>query len=287
MRTDSRVLLYIVVCFLVLAAGCSRAPVQSNEVIAVQSVEIPLDPAAAAWRNLPEHAAQLLLQDLVEPRLMEASTTQVLVRALTNGTEMAFRLEWLDPSQDDVPGPGRFIDSCAVQVPSIIMPEPPAPQMGQSGGEVQISYWRSDWQAIVDGRGDTLRDLYPDASIDHYPFEAPSLEPGSAAKAEMTSRYSPARALGNHRGGSRHTAVEDLIAEGPGTLTPAPAANSRGQGTRTPDGWAVVISRPVPSGLVPGQRTQVAFAVWEGSSGEVGARKMRSGWIPLLMEAQQ
>ena len=31
--------------------------------------------------------------------------------------------------------------------------------------------------------------------------------------------------------------------------------------------------------------SQVAFAVWQGAHGEVGARKMRSAWIPLALEA--
>ena len=30
--------------------------------------------------------------------------------------------------------------------------------------------------------------------------------------------------------------------------------------------------------------TQIAFAVWEGSQQEVGARKMRSVWVPLVMQ---
>jgi hypothetical protein len=54
---------------------------------------------------------------------------------------------------------------------------------------------------------------------------------------------------------------------------------------RTREGWAVVIVRPVPDGLTPGARTVVAFAVWDGGRQEVGARKMRTGWIPLLMRA--
>ena len=49
-------------------------------------------------------------------------------------------------------------------------------------------------------------------------------------------------------------------------------------------GWAVVLSRPLPAGLAPGGRSQVAFAVWEGSKQEVGSRKMRTGWTPLSLE---
>ncbi len=48
-------------------------------------------------------------------------------------------------------------------------------------------------------------------------------------------------------------------------------------------GWAVVITRPLPSGLAPGGTSLVAFAVWNGSDGDVGGRKMRTVWIPLTL----
>jgi hypothetical protein len=46
----------------------------------------------------------------------------------------------------------------------------------------------------------------------------------------------------------------------------------------------VTIVRRLPAGLAPQVRSQIAFAVWEGSHNETGARKMRTGWIPLVMK---
>ena len=57
------------------------------------------------WDNVSLHASKMILQDLVEPRLMEPSTPEVQVKAITNGTEIAFRLEWPDETQNDMPGP--------------------------------------------------------------------------------------------------------------------------------------------------------------------------------------
>jgi hypothetical protein len=282
----SRLTVAFSLALLVSFPACRRPPRPVNEVVAISSTEVPLDPAAKAWDRAPEHTARLLLQDLVEPRLLTPSTPEVKVRALTSGATLAFRLEWADPSASDLPGPGRFVDACAVQIPQSVGPEPPDPQMGNAGRPVEVTYWRADWQAWVDGRGDTIQDLYPNASVDHYPFQAPPLQPGSAAQKEMAMRYAPAEAVGNRRAGPRQSPVEDLIAEGPGTLTPAPVTVSKGKGIRTKDGWRVVLLRPVPAGVAPGSRTQVAFAVWEGSKGEAGARKMRTGWIPLLIGAQ-
>jgi DMSO reductase family type II enzyme heme b subunit len=100
----------------------------------------------------------------------------------------------------------------------------------------------------------------------------------------MAERYAPARALGNPMAAPRVRPVEDLIAEGPGTLRPGGASSSDGRGARIAGGWQVVITRALPAGLVPGARTQVAFAVWQGAHSESGARKMRSVWVPMVLE---
>jgi DMSO reductase family type II enzyme heme b subunit len=100
----------------------------------------------------------------------------------------------------------------------------------------------------------------------------------------MAARYAPARALGNLMSGPREKAVEDLVAEGPGTLTRAATTTSEGRGEWTEDGWRVVISRPLPREFGGESPAQIAFAVWEGSRDEVGARKMRTGWISLAKE---
>lgn len=275
-----------VVVLLAFAVACRRAAPTATEVVAAHAAKVPISPTDSAWSSAPEHTARLLLQDLVDPRLMKPSTAEVHVRALTSGSEIAFRLSWADPVVNDTPGPGRFLDGCAVQIPKTREPNPPDPQMGQSAKPVEIAFWRADWQASVNGRKDSIQSIYPNASVDHYPFEAKSLEPGSAAQKEMAARYAPAQAVGNRRVGPREFPVEDLIAEGPGTLSPNAGAGSRARGERTADGWSVVIVRKMPEGLAPKERTQIAFAVWEGSQREVGARKMRSGWIPLSVKEE-
>jgi len=77
--------------------------------------------------------------------------------------------------------------------------------------------------------------------------------------------------------------VQDLRAEGPGTITPATETKSAGKGVRDASGWQVVIVKPLPDGLRGKTRSQVALAIWNGSHKEVGPRKMRSVWIPLAL----
>jgi DMSO reductase family type II enzyme heme b subunit len=271
---------------IILAAACAGPPAQapSAEVVVAHRAQVPSDPTDAAWRDAPVYNAALVLQDMVEPRLLEPSTDKVQVRALSDGKQIAFRLEWADATLDDLPGLGRFSDACAVQLPVSIQADVPAPQMGEAQRPVEITYWRAFWQSMVNGREDSIKALFPNATVDHYPFEAASLPPGSEAQREMAQRYAPARALGNDMAGPRSQPVQDLLAEGPGTIRPAAETRSVGRGTHTDQGWSVVLSRPVPKGLEPGGRTQVAFAVWQGAHQEAGARKMRSVWVPLLLQ---
>jgi DMSO reductase family type II enzyme heme b subunit len=272
----------------VAVGGCRQAtPAPTPEVVVVPRASLPPAAADPAWQQAPVHIAPLLLQDMVEPRQLQATTREVQVRAISDGSRVAFRIDWVDPTRDDRPGPARFSDAVAVQLPSRIETNVPAPQMGEAGRPVEISYWRASWQAVADGRGDTIRDLYPTASVDHYPFEAAALDKDAKAKAEMALRYAPARALGNTMAGPRTNPVQDLLAEGPGSLSPAGETRSTGKGERTTTGWSVTIVRPLPAGLTPTVRSQVAFAVWEGSKDEAGARKMRTGWIPLALRAQR
>ena len=277
------VFLSLALVFAVAFAGCKKAetPMSEAEVKAVFEKSLPSAAEDKLWERAPVHPAKLLLQDMVEPRLLEASTAVVRVQAMTDGVKIVFRMSWQDLTLDDVPGPGRFGDAAAVQLPAATTVDVPAPQMGEDGKPVEITYWSAIFQASVDGRKDSIEAIYPNAKVDHYPFEAASLKPGSPAQQAMERRYAPARALGNSMAGPRTVPVQDLLAEGPGTLRPAEKSVSSGGGKHSKDGWTVLLVRPLPNGVKPGGRTQAAFAVWQGSHEEVGAKKMRTGWIPL------
>jgi hypothetical protein len=269
--------------------GCKKAepPVSDAEVKAVMEKSLPATGEDKVWERAPLHLAKLLLQDVVEPRLMQASTSLVRVQAITDGQKIAFRLSWNDPTLDDLPGPARFSDAVAVQLPAQTTPDVPNPQMGENGKAVEITYWAANFQAEVNGRKDTIQAIYPRAQVDHYPFEAASLKPGSPEQVAMEKRYAPARSLGNPMSGPRTVPVQDLLAEGPGTIHPAENTVSSGSGKHSKDGWTVLLVRPLPNGVKPGGRTQVAFAVWEGSHQEVGPKKMRTPWIPLALGGGQ
>lgn len=282
---------------LLACSGGSHRPVSAGEVRAVHAARLPASPDDPAWAQVPVHTAALLPQDVVEPRQLAPTTASVEAQALTDGSRIAFRITWAAPVRSDLTGPAVFSDACAVQLAAAAPgaagqppgpphpPNPPNPMMGEADRPVEITYWRASWQASVDGRPDTLLALYPNAKIDHYPFESASLTAGSPDQVAMARRYAPARAVGNTMAGPREQPVQDLVASGPGTLRPAAAAVSTGSGKASAAGWSVVVVRPLPRGVAPGSRSQVAFAVWQGAKLEAGGRKMRTGWIPLAVEA--
>ena len=128
---------------------------------------------------------------------------------------------------------------------------------------------------------ETVAALRPNASIDHYPYQAAKGE----GRAELERQYAPAKNVGNPMTVRPNGAVQALVAEGFGTLSPAVGQEVRGAGAWHDRTWSVVLARPLgdpqTTPLAAGGRTYVAFAIWDGSAGDVGARKMRSVWVPL------
>ena len=282
--------LTFVIATALAAAACSRAPVVNTaEVRAVRSsAELPaLDPQSKLWDPVPEHPATLMVQDVTEPRLTTPGVALVKVRAMHNGTTIVFRLEWADATQDLIAGVGRGSDAAAVQLPLQAGADVPDPAMGQLGKGVQIAYWKATWQDDADRAAsgkDRVASLHPNATTDHYPPQA-----GAESREEMERRYAPARAAGNPMLMARNGAVQELISEGFGSTTAAPAQKASGRGAWAAGRWVTTISRPLAEGtgaanLQPGQKTYAAFAVWDGEQRHTGARKMRSGWIPLVLE---
>lgn len=271
--------------------GCARQPVQDHEQVAAKFVLTPLpfeDPASNLWQQATEHPARLLKQDITEPMLTEPGVELVKVRALHNREWVVFRLEWNDASRDLIPRTGRTSDAAAIQFPLAADGDAPAASMGEKGKGVRIWYWKAVWQddaaRAQAGGGDRIASLYPNAAIDHYPYEA-----GSAARAEMEKRYAPARASGNPIAALlRESPVQVLVAEGFGNTNVAPTQPARGRGVWVAGKWMTTIARPLRGGaalgdLAPAKQSYVAFAIWDGATAQTGSRKMRSEWIPLRL----
>ncbi len=88
---------------LAAASSSSAAPAASTEVVATRQAAVPKTGDDAAWKAVPVYTGPLIRQDMVEPRLMEPSTSQIQVQAVTDGTRIAFRLQWADATNDELP----------------------------------------------------------------------------------------------------------------------------------------------------------------------------------------
>ncbi len=247
-----------------------------------------LTPDAEAWGDASEMVVPMLAQDLTDPKLGASTLPEIRVRALVDGSNVAFRLEWEDATRDDVDSGRRFSDAVAIQLPPAPGGTVPDPTMGQADRPVHIHLWKASYEGVGALEDWTLQQEFPNATVDHYPFDA--AKEGESEK--LTRQYTIALAAGNPMVGDRTSSVDDLIANGFGTLTHLPTQASKGWSKWEDGRWTVVISRPLAGadwpggeGFRPGQNTFVAFAVWDGGVDQAGSRKMRSVWIPLELGA--
>ncbi len=269
-----------------------QAPAAPLEVVARAAAVLPAaEPDAAEWSQALAAKVPLMVQDVTEPKLLTPGVPEVEVHALHDGRSIAFLLEWTDATENRLLAATRFSDAAAIQLPVNPGPDVPAATMGQAGGPVELHLLKAAWQDAADGVEFTPKTLFPNMYYDHYSDEvAPK-----AVAGEIATRLMPARAAGNPNL-THHTTgtvpVQDLLAEGFGSATVVNPSRSTGKARYRDGRWHLAISRPLTSAtggtpaMAPGHRTYVAFAVWDGALSQAGARKMRSGWVPLALEVR-
>ncbi|RJP74596.1 MAG: hypothetical protein C4532_01910 [Candidatus Abyssobacteria bacterium SURF_17] len=274
------------------AFACAKKPAPS--VPAAQGITANYGVAAIGelacdspeWQRAVETVVPLLPQDLTDPKQTVLTLAEIRVKALCDDTAVAFRIEWQDVTQDMVEEGSRFSDAVAVQLPPVAGGEVPDPTMGQAGLPVHIHVWKASYERALDLGDWSLRQDFPNATVDHYPSDAASGED----KESLARQYAVGLAAGNPMAAKRLSSVDDLWAEGFGSLQPLPVQASKGSAQWGNGRWAVVISRPLAlaewpggEGLQKGQNTFAAFAVWDGSQNQAGSRKMRTAWVPLRL----
>ncbi|MHC4564889.1 MAG: ethylbenzene dehydrogenase-related protein [Planctomycetota bacterium] len=277
---------------IVFIAGCAaeaEKPKSSSKGVVASYMEDGIgeaSPASAAWDVAQEATLPLLTQDLTDPKLVDPTLSEISVKALCDGQSLAIRIEWEDSTEDAIDDGNRFSDAVAIQLPPAPGGEVPDPTMGQADKPVSIHLWKASYERQLELGEWSLQQTFPNATVDHYPFDA--AKEGESEK--LTRTYTIAVAADNPIAGKRTSSVDDLKAQGFGTLEHMPIQTSTGSGSHQGSRWAVVISRPLSvagwmheAGLKPGENTFVAFAIWDGNSGQSGSRKMRTAWVPLRL----
>lgn len=248
--------------------------------------ELPVeDPGAGRWRDATRFVVPIAAQQIVQPYLEKEGVTELGVRALASPVELALLLDWEDDSVDDLDGIRRYHDAVAIQLPTLAGAQPPPLTMGAPGSPVHILQWRATWQRDIDSGGKTGVDqIYPEVVHDVMPDDI--LPP------ETAQLYWVGREAGNPLSKvDRATPVEEVVAEGFGTVTHLPTQATRGFGVHEGGRWKVIVAVPsaragVGEALSPGTTWPIAFAVWLGSDENRGGRKHISNWHVLEIEAR-
>lgn len=264
---------------------------QGQGVVAIKASTDPmkLEPTDSIWDKAPVHTVNLMAQPIVRPKPKLTLTESIQVQAVYSKKAIAFRLTWDDPEKSDDGRIGKFSDAVALQFPlDPSLPPLPSPFMGEKEKPVHIYHWRAQYQKDKElGRHPTMKDLYPNMSIDAYPLEFKDPDAPQGSEAERQA-FSPGVALGNPQSYKKR-GVDEILAEGYGSSAVANSVEAEAQGVWANGKWQVVISRPLASeqgSLVkPGPENAFCIAVWQGGKNEVGSRKSLSMmWISLNLE---
>jgi complex iron-sulfur molybdoenzyme family reductase subunit gamma len=228
-----------------------------------------LDPSAGAWNDAAAVRVPLTAQR-GSYAAGGGSVQTVSAKALHYNDTLYLRVEWKDATQDAATTKVEdFSDAVALEFPAKTASTVPSVCMGQADAGVNIWHWRADSDA---GLRDPV-EIYAGASIDMYP--------------STDTLFYTAREAGNPYANPDLGAVQTLVSRAFGELTTSTVQDVQGKGAWANDTWAVVFARPYTSegpehaGFGAGSRTDVAFAVWDGSQDERNGMKSASQFITL------
>lgn len=246
------------------------------------------DPGSELWAQAAVLEIALQRQNVAMPMLDEVTIPAVRLQGLTDGESIAWRISWRDGTTDGNVDTGRFSDAVALQFPITTNAKY---SMGDDGQLVQILHWKALWQKDIDEHFQDVQDLHPNYWADLYwfaegrPYDVPDSfsDPRSHAWFAAYSAGNPVADI------YRSVAVEELSAEGYGSLTSQTESVSVGRGEWADGEWAVVLARPLRTDdpldyqFWRGGRGQVGVAVWDGNVGNVGGRKHWTNWVEFVV----
>ncbi len=271
--------------------------------------EIPVNPSDVFWSNYGPTKGKSVVLDLqpqmiTNPMWPAPATKWVSIKAARNQKEIAVRLEWVDPTRNDIMVQSQqYKDQAAVMFP--VDPSGPVPPftMGGEGERVNIWQWKATWNKEGAGSAGNemmqdLEDQYdymamgsgsyyiyePDGKLVLAPEQSPKvserqthIDPGMGKNEGV---FNPGRATGNILSDNtlRRSPVEDLNAEGFSTLTTQSHQDVDGNGNWSNNRWMVVFKRSLltedPNDTqFKSREIPIAFAVWNGNNKERNGQK--------------
>ena len=233
-------------------------PPAAREVIRAQltSGALPTTPNDAAWEDVELAYIPLVGQIIVSPRWFAPTVNTVWVQAVHNGSELALRLTWDDPSRSPDPAwdPWRALITEAME------PKDEPPAQGELPDVMTVQFMP---QAAI-GR-DLPYFLHGDAKAPVYLWEWRS----NGGASELLAR-------------GLTSSTETLPADDTGLQAQAEWTDGR---------WQVVLRRSLApqdtarrTTFPTGATVPIAFFARDGSNGEAGARGSLSSWYFIHLE---
>ena len=282
-------------------------PLASPLIIPVTSIQgaIP-GPTSAAWGVGNDVVVPMSGQVVAKPRNYNPSVKVVYVQAVSNGKEIGIRLRWADGTRNDkFIQSEQFKDAAAVEFPvkKSEFPDKPHFAMGNTEQTVNIWHWKAEWQKDLSGMAD-MEDQYPNmamGSSGYYMYE-PNAKGVAIDKRTTFINHGSGKDEGVYKTGAwagnifsdpskRISAVEDLNAEGFGTLTTQAHQDVMGSGNWSNSEYSVVFVRSLSDSDANdvqfdkmGDYVPVAFAIWDGTNGERDGLKSVTAWHYLKMK---
>ena len=234
--------------------------------------EVPTDPMAPLWNTIPPTEFPMSPQVHWQKRIGSVTVRSVKVRGVHNNKQIAFMVEYADPTQD--PADAAALEFMVGDKKAHFAHGQP---MGQvEGGPVNIWYWRNDAPAAADMSAQGFGTLKKQAQQD--------VQAKAVWKDEKTKITFKERKL-NPRKDTKGEPAKD-----PKTGDPLFDEETKVVEQEVSGVWRVVFTRALTTTdkedvqIQTGTFPNVAFAVWDGKkldSGELkesGSQKAVSSW---------
>ncbi len=243
---------------------------QATTTVAVTYVREDIDLSQGislkTWRSLEPTTVNLMYQFIILPAAKKR-IPGVIVKSFHNRRDIYFYLTWKDDTENRSFALNKFSDACAIMFPMKREANPITLLMGVTG---KSNIWQ--WKAGRDRQFWLKSELASEVTADfYYPLEDEEVLPVSRD--------------------TLRSAVDDLFAEGAGTLTAKETGNIQGRGIWVDGTWHVVFKRSLDSvdsmfdaTFNPGYKRLLAFAVWNGQNGDRGGKKSFSSLVELDIE---
>lgn len=248
------------------------------------------------FKDSKEVAIALQKQDKAFPN-GGGSVKSAEVKAIHDGLTIYFQITWKDPTRNArAIAVQEFRDAVALMFPLGAVEITPAehfsPRMGDREKPTNLWHWKADWEAdlLVKGELEDVEAQYPNMHDDFNlnPYSAyyhreliTSVEVLSGGRAAHNLLSQPARGR----------TVEDLNAEGFGTLTTQDHQDVNGCSKYEEGEWTVIMYRslitedPHDVQFVPGGNSFFNMAVWNGGEQDRnGQKNISTQWHPVTLE---